>query len=309
MSSEFPGENGFHPQPEWSMERHKMVGHVADRLLSQSVRDAVRDILAPGGQGSTLGFVAEWADELKTNPPSDPETKAFLNDPVNRESHGRWHYLNLPFGATTYDPDALSAFIPKDGAHAVGKVVECALAVITPTSRLSRTNGLRWLTHLVGDMHQPMHLGCGFVDMTKEPPLLVGDPQGAHSLASDRGGNNLVLPASFGGGNLHSYWDGVLATVTADTVEQAAQAVEPPVVTRETVKEVVASWVEDTLRVCKDAYWSVRIDQRVEGEAARFVIGLEQGLEKYQQRNEPHVTRQMARAAVRLAALVTALVS
>ena len=303
MSDDF-----FPVQPEWSMARHTLIGEVADRLLSQNVRNEVRTILTPG-ESSTLGEVADWPDQLKSNPPSDPETQAFLNDPENRDTHRRWHYVDLPFGAAAYDPVALEKFIPPDGAHVVAKAIECALAVVTPTPRLSRTNALRWIAHLIGDMHQPMHLGCGYIDASHQPPRLVGDPQAAQDLPSDHGGNNLQLPPPLANTNLHSYWDDKLASVSLDSLTHAAQAMETPVVARDTVEPAIVSWVEDTLVACKDAYATVRIDQVLHGDSAKFRIAFDQGLAAYVQRNEPHVTRQMARAAVRLAALVTALVS
>jgi len=64
------------------------------------------------------------------------------------------------------------------------------------------------LVHLVGDVHQPIHVGCGFIDHTAAGPVLVTDPKVIvqKNLPHDRGGNSLVLPIS-GSINLHSYWD------------------------------------------------------------------------------------------------------
>lgn len=193
----------------WSGDRHSMIGRMADQLLTEAAKHAVRDVLDGGGH-ATLGDVSAWADELRGNAPNDPETIAFLANAANRAEHARWHYLNLPFGAGRYDTHLLAPFIPADGAHVVGWVARCAAALITPTERLSRTNALRWLAHLVGDMHQPMHLGCGYVDESTEPPHLVGDPAAAANLTSDRGGNNILLPPPLDRQNLHSFWDGAL---------------------------------------------------------------------------------------------------
>lgn len=284
------------PGIKWSGPRHTLIGAVADQLLMPNIRTAVRDLL--GGTG-TLQSVADWADRLKSNPPADDETKAFLSEPANK-SHGRWHYINLPFGAAAYDPATLASFIPADGAHVVGKLIECALAVVTPTPRISRVNGLRWVAHLVGDMHQPLHLGCGYIDAT---PKLTGDPQAAVGLASDRGGNDLQLPINE---SMHSYWDDRLGDVTPADVRGLAQTLPVPPVTRDTVPQAVVQWVNDTLPVCRSAYASVKI---VGKQGDKFRIDFDGGLAAYAQRNELHVVNQMAKAAVRLAALVTALVS
>ena len=282
------------PGIRWSGPRHTLIGRIADQLLPPNTRNAVRTLL--GGTG-TLQSVADWADRLKSNPPSDNETKAFLAN-LDNHSHGQWHFVNLPFAATHYDPATLAEFVPANGAHVVAKLLDSAHALVTPTPQLSRVNALRWLTHLVGDMHQPNHLGCAYVDESQEPPRLVGDPASAHGLKHDRGGNLLLMP---GGGTLHGFWDDKLGSSMIDDVEAEAKAAGPVDVSD--VTAAVTSWVDETLRVASDAYTSVRIVAR-EGEKFRIAVD-----DDYESRNEAHVPRQMGRAAARLAALVTALVS
>jgi len=291
----------------WSADRHRVIGEVADQLLTAAARRAVAEALGHVGS-STLGEVADWADQLRgAAVPKDAETTAFLANSANRAEHPRWHYLNLPFGTERYDEIVLQPFIPGDGAHVVAIVQRCAAALVTPTARLSRTNALRWLTHLVGDLHQPMHLGCGYLDESVEPPRLVGDPALARELTSDRGGNNLLLPTPLEGTNLHSYWDGVLSSVTLPQVKAAAEAMSSPQVTAATLPLLVSEWVNETLTVCRDAYWSVRIIGRNGADRRKMVVEFASGLEAYERRNAVHVHRQMARAAVRLAAIVKAL--
>jgi hypothetical protein len=278
------------PGIKWSGPRHNLIGRVADQLLTQTVRDRVRNLL--GGAG-TLESVSDWADRLKSNPPTDAETQAFLANPAN-QTHGSWHFVNLPFATTHYDPATLAEFVPSNGAFVIGKILESANALIAPTPQLSRVNALRWLAHLVGDMHQPNHLGCAYIDESQDPPRLVGDPQAAHGLKHDRGGNLLLMS----GGTLHGFWDDKLGSATvADVEAEATGAVDVS-----NVNTAVTSWVDETLRVANDAYTGVRIVAR-EGEKFRITVDHD-----YESRNEAHVPRQMGRAAARLAALVTALV-
>jgi hypothetical protein len=293
--------------PLWSADRHQLIGEVADYLLTAAARRAAEEVLHRGGS-TKLGDVADWADQLRgAAGPNDPETIAFLADAANRAEHARWHYLNLPFGTQRYDEVVLKPFIPADGAHVVAMVPRCAAALMTPTARLSRTNALRWLTHLVGDLHQPMHLGCGYLDESVEPPRLVGDPALARGLRSDRGGNDLLLSTPLDRVNLHGYWDGVLSSAKLTEIESAAAAMTPPQVTAASVPQLVVDWVDEALTICRDAFWSVRIVGRHAADRRKMVVEFAHGLEAYETRNAPHVPRQMARAAVRLAAIVNAL--
>ena len=69
-------------------------------------------------------------------------------------------------------------------------------------------------------MHQPIHVGCAYLDRSRQPSKLVYDPQKAVSqhLGHDRGGGRLYLPIG-NGVNLHSYWDGRLGSLGNGAVD------------------------------------------------------------------------------------------
>ena len=95
--------------------------------------------------------------------------------------------------------------------------------------RFSELNALRLLVHLVGDVHQPVHVGCGYIDNSGEIARIERDPEVvvANQLKSDRGGNDLILPVGSHGTNLHSYWDSKLGGANPD-IDSFSEALADP---------------------------------------------------------------------------------
>jgi hypothetical protein len=110
--------------------------------------------------------IATWADAQR-----DPATRP-------------WHWTDIPFSAGRYLP---ARDCPR-GACAVAEIARAEAALAAPgAGAVARADALRWLVHLVADLHQPLH---------------AGDPR-------DRGGNDLLVrlrhrrqPV-----NLHRVWD------------------------------------------------------------------------------------------------------
>lgn len=146
----------------WGNTGHRIVGEIAFRHLKPNAKKAVLQILH-----EPLATACTWADFVR----SDPE---FAKD-------GSFHYINvsdsLPFDV--FKQTVLNADM-KD--NAVQKIEENINKLKkNPTDEIA----LRYLIHLVGDIHQPLHAGH------KE----------------DLGGN-LVRIKWFGKNtNLHSLWD------------------------------------------------------------------------------------------------------
>lgn len=192
----------------WGISRHELIAGAAARLLKQGSSAEVARILAPLGQQTSLQDVAGWADQIKGRSAADgddDDTVQFLTDFPNDGSRD-WHYVNLPLGIANYAEAAELGFTRNDD---VVQMISEAVRVLQGNSNImSELNALRWLVHLVGDVHQPIHVGCGFVATTGNVPRLVRDPQRIiqNNLKHDKGGNNLILPVS-GSASLHSYWD------------------------------------------------------------------------------------------------------
>lgn len=130
----------------WSARGHAMVADIATRLLTPAATLAVGELLEddlgadgkPSGR-STLAQVASWADELRATP--------------EQRATGVYHYDDVPICGV---PDRASYC--KDGKCATAWFAK-QLAILRDPSqpKPARNEALKWITHLVGDLHQPLH--------------------------------------------------------------------------------------------------------------------------------------------------------
>src|SRR5688500_17523169 len=141
----------------WGVLGHEAMARVAQGWLSNDVRTRVTAILGT----NDLAAVALWADHLRD---AQRNRGPLRSDPQAREFNRRfpqndnWHYVNLPLGTMRYV--RTSRFIStNDIVHALNR---CIAVLERRSGEMSKQDALRWLVHLVGDIHQPLHVGCGF---------------------------------------------------------------------------------------------------------------------------------------------------
>ena len=189
---------------EFAPARHNLITDAAFELLGPEAKARVEELLAAGS--TSVEDWGAWADEIKGGGPNEPETVKFKADPAN-DAHETWHYVNLPLESGGYEQAAELGFTRDDDV--VQTIGKCISVLKGDSTRFGLVNALRLLGHFVGDLHQPLHVGCGFFDRSTNPPTLLLDPHeivdrglmGAH----DKGGNDVTLPSS---GKMHGFWDG-----------------------------------------------------------------------------------------------------
>jgi len=202
----------------WGPEAHRLVAALAERQLSGAATDAVRRLLALE-PGATLASISTAADDTRT------------------AVTARWHYVNLTRdGGCRY----VAARDCADGQCVVA-AIEAQIAVLgSAAPDLDRLQALKYIVHLVADLHQPLHA----------------------AFADDRGGNRYQVQAFGKGSNLHMVWDLGLVDhwpggPKALRVEVAALRVSP-------APSSPPDWAAESCRVASapDFYPS---DRRVEG--------------------------------------------
>lgn len=152
----------------WGAAGHRIVAMVAERRLSQKARTAIEALL--GDQ--TLEDVANYADAIRNN---RPETAHF-------------HFVDIPKANNAFNP-ATDCKQTDEGDCVLAALNRFIQQANNPSlSVKQRAFALKFIVHLVGDMHQPLH--CADND--------------------DRGGNDVKV-TWFGrkgkGINLHAVWD------------------------------------------------------------------------------------------------------
>jgi nuclease S1 len=164
------------PATAWGAKAHRVVGELAQRQLAPEARAEVARLLA-GEADPTLGGIAYWADEQRE-----------AGTDLGKRS-AAWHYVNFRDHRCEYAPARDCA----DGECIVA-AINRERAVLADATRpdAERAQALKFVVHLVGDVHQPLHAGRG----------------------DDWGGNKVQLRWTENGKeegtNLHSAWDRII---------------------------------------------------------------------------------------------------
>jgi hypothetical protein len=328
----------LYEQEFWAIQRHELIAAVADELIGTKARTEVRRILEPLDIVE-LSQIAGWADTVKRRrpqPDDDDATVEFLEDDHNR-ANDTWHYVNTPLDAEEYSPERYPDFTRDDD---VVQTINTCVSVLKGTSdRFSEVNALRLLTHLVGDVHQPVHCGCCYIDDSGAVARLVRDPVEIveKQLEHDQGGNRVILPVGTHGVSIHSYWDSRLGGSNpnihdpeADGAEgDAAADAEPPELKEKFVTKLLnmiaedpsmapngegeadaspveqwaATWATDSLITARSAYETLTITGTNEQDERKYDVSWT-SREDYDQRCKPLVIERMKLASRNLAKML-----
>lgn len=145
----------------WGYKGHRAVATIAQKHLTSNTAYVVSAIL----KGESMADVSTWADENK-----------------NRNT-AHWHFLNLPLGLSHAEFVKSVAQSDNNVYTAILKMEASLKDNTLPADQ--KNEALKYLIHLVGDAHQPMHV----------------------SRKEDKGGNTIQLRYDNKGTNLHSLWD------------------------------------------------------------------------------------------------------
>jgi len=270
------------PVGAWGPVGHSEVGRVADALLTGNARRHVRTLI-----GMPLASAGPWADCLRDvhgatgahpSVTHDPHFRATCGafwapahaarerqmvDYVRRNTnnctreagdedcHLQYHYEDIALQRGAY-----AAGIHGTNDHDLVGAARAPILVLEghpspPPFRIgSKREALMLLTHFIGDLHQPLHVGAVYLDAAGNRI----DPDAAHPYdpaTFTRGGNFLFE----NGKKLHSQWDGAQALSTtatgwADALhETRAMALTPPGGPPESWPE---AWANETLTVARD---------------------------------------------------------
>jgi hypothetical protein len=285
---------------------HRVVGTLAElHLRNARALDEVKRILRPG---ESLADAAVWPDEIKDELYEDEDSAIFR---LNHPGHDSYHYANLPFQADRYRREVIGA----RSTDIVQMSRECIRVLKTGTGLFTRREALRLLAHFIGDMHQPLHVGNGFV--TPRVPLAFIVPTGPTGWRTTLGGNLLVYGPE-NRFNLHSYWDSHavnlsmgeedVPTFSARLLKELPpQAAWRPAGDAETWPAQIAT---EGLARSKDAHRGVELVAHLGPDDVRRLAPHRWTIEQpsgYDDRARPLVRQQLALAGYRLAETLKAI--
>jgi len=217
------------PAVAWSDLGHRTVADLAWRDLSHHSRREIRRLLraeaelaTPECRVRTLADAAVWPDCVRKFP--DRFGYSFP-----------WHYADVrlcgPFDLKT------QAACPA-GKSCVTEQIPAQTAILADPAKpaADRLRALAFVTHFVGDVHQPLHVGED----------------------ADQGGNKvrLTYPGVSGPrANLHLLWDGPLAALALGNTRAALKRLRadyPREQRRAWGKDDVTTWARESWQISRD---------------------------------------------------------
>ncbi|PHR74098.1 MAG: S1/P1 Nuclease [Lutibacter sp.] len=204
----------------WGPTGHRVVGEIAQDYLKPKTKRKLKKLL----KKKTLAFLSTYGDEIK----SDKRYNEFYT----------WHYVNMPLDEN-YDASKAN---PK--GNLVTGIAHCKKVIKDENSSdEDKAFYLKLLIHLIGDLHQPMHIG----------------------LSEDRGGNDFKVQWHYSNTNLHAVWDYKMIERYDMGYKELAENAD--VLTRDQVKVyqegTVIDWVNEVHVLTNDVYANVKKEENL----------------------------------------------
>jgi S1/P1 Nuclease len=232
----------------WGATGHRATGLIAEQYLTPKAKKKLSAIL---GQES-LAMVGTWMDDIRSDSTYDYAAT--------------WHYTTIPDGKN-YD---------EISANPDGRIVYMIEKFINDLKGKKLTGkqeveAIKMLVHLVGDIHQPLH---------------VGKP-------GDRGGNDVKVKWFRAESNLHRVWDSEMVDDSKLSYTELAGSFAKP------DKLTVKKWQGASVR--QWAHESMSYRQQV------YDIGDGNLGYKYSYRNFSIAKQRMLQAGIRLAGVLNSI--
>lgn len=200
----------------WGPKGHEAVAHIAAMNLTPKARAAVAGLL--GGEAEAMMAInASWADEIRE---ARPQTAS-------------WHYVNLQLSQDMrYRP---ARDCPRDNC-VVAQILRQEAVLRSNAPRQAKTEALRFLIHLIGDVHQPLHAADN----------------------RDRGGNQVRLRYRGQRINLHHFWDDEVVTPLGRDARAIARVIDrltPLVQKKRLAGGTPALWAEMSAAIARSSIY------------------------------------------------------
>lgn len=226
----------------WGPVGHSLVGEIAFKYLNEDAKAQVKKYL----EGKSLADVANWMDQIRDE---QPKTKPL-------------HFINIEKDQTYVDakkPNIVTTL--KQVIHDLDEYGDYS-------SGQTEIN-IKYLVHLVGDLHQPLHVGYGI----------------------DIGGNNVVVNFKGKKQKLHGIWDsGIIKQAGIDYNACMAEAGKLSEADIKKIAEIdPLAWMNESRANLKSVY-NFKKNEPISDE--------------YIQQSADIIKTQLVRAGIRLAAVL-----
>lgn len=151
----------------WGQTGHRITGQIAEQWLTPEAKAAITAILGPEG----LAEASTYPDDMRSNP-----------DQFWQKTANPYHFVTLANGQHYHDSDC-----PPEGDSVSALTRFTKVLQDDSSSMADKQLALRFVVHLIGDIHQPLHVSSAKI--------------------KDKGGNAVPVTFFKRPSNLHKVWD------------------------------------------------------------------------------------------------------
>lgn len=204
----------------WGKTAHRVVGEVATQYLTPQVLKSVNELL----DNQSLAFISTYPDELKSDSHFD--------------EYKIWHYVNIPLDKEYED-------ITPDSRGNIVQAIEKCIKILGDKGKTKeeRVFHLKFLVHLIGDLHQPLHTGR----------------------VEDYGGHKITVYWFDKETNLHTLWDSDMIDYYQMSYMELARNL--PTISDARIQEIqhssVLDWTRESHQAARKIYESVESDAKL----------------------------------------------
>lgn len=230
----------------WGQNGHRIVGDIAADYLSPEAREEVDRVLGH----ESIAIASTWMDEVRSDPDYDyMET---------------WHWVTIPDGMTYEETE-------KNPDGDLINALRTAIEELKSGSLSAKEEAekLKIVIHLVGDIHQPLHVGTG----------------------EDQGGNQVEVEWFYEESNLHRVWDSEMIDDRQLSYTEFSTAINHPSdKQRDNWQDSnVIDWADEAMEL-RDQVYDLPDNRQLSYE--------------YQYKNKDLLDRQLLKGGVRLAGVL-----
>jgi hypothetical protein len=233
----------------WGTTGHRVVVEIAENHLSCKAKRQIKKIIGK----QPLAYWANWGDFIKSNP-----------DWKHADS---WHYLNFPQGLSRPDFDKSLENSTDVNLYKRALIIMEDLKNHKNLSLEKKQENLYFLIHMLGDAHQPMHIGR----------------------EEDLGGNKVEVEWFRSKTNIHSVWDSKIIDFQNYSYTEYAEVLDhhSKKYNKALVEGSFEDWLYDSYQKTENIYANVK-----NGDQLSFT---------YNYQNIATIEEQLLKAGLRLA--------